>query len=361
MWNYATIPTRCPYTFREIDPAATESPYVADPDEAQLPPGWQNSGVITFAMAGARTSGKSIYIAVVVKLLERLTIEYGGTFDPADDFTRASYAEHYEAPLFGTGPEERRRVLRPTVPMENAEAHQRRPLIFRLGRPRRRHGESQNIFVVFRDVAGEDLEAQDFNERLPHLDFFQHADSVIYLYDPLGVPEIRTLLDGSVPLTSVSAAEPVTVLKNVVRALGPHRPTFALTLAKFDIMQEIQHLTVYGGTAAGRSEEVNWHAVMNNLGAAFRRAGSSYDREYSVSDTNLLHEEIRAMLMSLGAREMFNVLEQPLFGEGPHHYRCYAVSSLGASPSGENISNSGLAPFRCLDPLRAEFNRFGLF
>lgn len=365
MWNHVTdiIPTRCPYTFREIDPAATESPYVTDPDEAQLPPGWQHSGVITFAMAGARTSGKSIYIAVVVKLLKRLTIEYGGTFDPADDFTRESYSEHYEEPLFGTGQgeNERRRVLRPTVPAENAEAHQRRPLIFRLGRPRRRHGEAQNIFVVFRDVAGEDLEARDFTERLPHLDFFQHADSVIYLYDPLGVPEIRTLLAGSVPLTSVSATEPVAVLKNVVRAIGPHRPTFALTLAKFDIMQEIQHLAVYGGTASGRSKEMNWHAVMNNLGAAFRRAGSSYDREYSSSDINLLNEEIRSMLLSLGAREMFNILEQPPVGEGAHRYGCYAVSSLGSSPSGENISNSGLAPFRCLDPLRAEFDRFGLF
>ncbi|WP_257182922.1 hypothetical protein [Corynebacterium cystitidis] len=352
------LPTRCPYTFRDMDPAATESPYV-DPQEYPLPEGWQNSGVITFAMAGARTSGKSVYMAIVVKLLKHLCIEYGGAFDYANDATRESYHVNYEAPLFGLNGESRR-VLGATRPAESPEAYQHRPLIFRLGRHTLANGTTQNIFVVFRDVAGEDLEAMDFESRMPYLDFFQHVDSVIYLYDPLAVPEIRDLLAGSVPMDAVSTAEPVAVLKNVVRAIGPHRPEIALTLAKFDIMQEIPRLNL-SSTAAISSDSIDWKQVMDNLGAAFRRAGSRYAKPYDAADAELLHQETHSMLLNLRAREMFNVLNQPILGIEPHDYRCYVVSSLGASPTGEHIDDSGIAPFRLLDPLRAQFNKLGLF
>lgn len=352
------LPTRCPYTFRDMDPAATESPYV-DPDEFPLPEGWQNSGVITFAMAGARTSGKSVYIAIVVKLLRRLCIEYGGSFDFADNISRESYRNNYEKPLFGTDGKGSR-VLGATRPAGSPEAYQNRPLIFRLGRHQLANGATQNLFVVFRDVAGEDLEEDDFQSRMDHLDFFHHVDSVIYLYDPLAVDEIRNLLAGSVPMDAVSTAEPVAVLKNVVRAIGAHRPEIALTLAKFDIMQEIPRLNL-SSTSAISSDSVDWKQVMDNLGAAFRRAGSRHAKPYDAADAELLHQETHSMLLSLGAREMFNVLNQPTLGLEPHDYRCYVVSSLGASPTGEHIDDSGIAPFRLLDPLRAQFSKLGLF
>ena len=67
------LPTRCPFTFRELpDPGMTSSPFVdATAFDATLPEGWQNSGTLTFAMAGDRSSGKSMYIAVIVKLLRK--------------------------------------------------------------------------------------------------------------------------------------------------------------------------------------------------------------------------------------------------------------------------------------------------
>ncbi|WP_342318595.1 TRAFAC clade GTPase domain-containing protein [Corynebacterium mayonis] len=351
------IPTRCPYTFKEIDPAATVSPYAK---EKPLPEGWQNSGVITFAMAGARTSGKSVYIALVVKLLEHLSINYGGVFEPANESTRQSYNENYGVVLFGDENGEQR-VLSPTSPADSPSAYQSVPLIFRLGRHKLETGEEQNIFVVFRDVAGEDLEADNFDANKHHLEFFKHADCVIYLYDPLAVPEIRSLLAGSVSINSVSEAEPVDVLKNVVRAIGDAHPSIALTLSKFDIMQKISELKLSSTSALSSSDGVNWSVVMKNQGAAFRRAGSGASEGYSAADSALVHEETRSMLMSLGAREMFNVLRQPAATDSSHEFRCFVVSSLGASPAGDTIDEIGIAPFRVLDPLRAQFYSLGLF
>ncbi|MBA5244906.1 hypothetical protein [Corynebacterium haemomassiliense] len=354
--NYPMIPTKCPYSFRQMDPDQQHSEFA--PPGAELPAGWQNSGVITFALAGARTSGKSIYIAMAIKLLEQLTINFGGTFDPADEFTENSFRENYEVPLFGSD-ESRPRVLSPTAPIDNPDAYQRRPLIYRLGRPKRfNQPNPQQIFVVFRDIAGEDLEARDIRAKSEHLDFLQHADSVIYLYDPLAVSQIRSLVEGLVPTDSRSEASPADVLKNVIEVLGPARPDISLTLAKFDILQEIDRLET-GGFAATGSGSTSWPEVMNNLGAAFRRAGSGASRPFDRADSELVHEETRSMLHSLGAQEMFNALEQPL--GPPHNYHCHVVSSLGAPPSGDSISDYGIAPFRVLDPMRRVFNNYGLF
>ena len=348
------LPTRCPFTFRELpDPGMTSSPFVdATAFDATLPEGWQNSGTLTFAMAGDRSSGKSMYNAVIVKLLRKLVVANGGSFSYADEHTRRIYQEKYEKPLF-----EQMGLLPPTPPASAPDAHQQRPLIFDISTSK--HPE-QRLFVVFRDVAGEDLQEENFSDRESELEFFQHADRILFLFDPMSVPRIRQMLEGSVPTHEVDTDGPMVVLRNVLRVLGAeHRPKISLCMSKFDTMQQLaevnqDHLHYTGPNM------VNWQRVMSNFGATFRRDSAPLDGPYDRTAGELLDLEIRSMLQCLDATHLLNQLNQSLLGEGPYPFQCFAVSPLGASPEGDRINRSGIAPFRCLDPLRELFAEIGL-
>ncbi|WP_426718697.1 TRAFAC clade GTPase domain-containing protein [Corynebacterium auriscanis] len=343
--------TKCPYTFRAIrNPNSNVSPYVKDENgqPRQLPQGWAGSGTITIAMAGARSSGKSLYMAVVIKLLKRLVITKGHTFRPANAYTERTYREHYEEPLF-----ENMGILPPTPPSAQKDAYQREPLIFDIGAyPRGPRGDLQKIFVVFRDVAGEDLKAEGFESRRESLSFFGFADQVIFLYDPMAVPRIRDLLAGTVSTHEVGADDPADVLRNLLSVLGSsQRPFIALTLSKFDTLQNLENISLpsFDG-APGRN--INWQRVMGNKGARFSHEGSDLDGPFDLADHSLLNAEVKSLLECLEATELTNQMRIPLFGEKPYLYSCFAVSALGDSPASGKISRSGIAPFRCLDPIR---------
>ncbi|OKX84746.1 TRAFAC clade GTPase domain-containing protein [Corynebacterium glutamicum] len=348
------LPTRCPFTFQVLpDPEATSSPFVdATIQDATLPDGWQNSGTLTFAMAGDRSSGKSMYIAVIVKLLRKLVVANGGSFLYADEHTRRIYQEKYEKPLF-----EQMGLLPPTPPASAPDAHQQRPLIFDISTSN--HPE-QRLFLVFRDVAGEDLQEENFSAREDELAFFQNADRILFLFDPMSVPRIRQMLEGSVPTHEVDTDGPMVVLRNVLRVLGPdYRPKISLCMSKFDTMQQLAEVNQDHLHYAG-ANMVNWQRVMSNFGATFRRDSAPLDGEYDRVAGEILDLEIRSMLQCLDATHLLNQFNQPLAGEEAYPFQCFAVSPLGASPEGDRINRSGIAPFRCLDPLRELFSEIGI-
>ncbi|AGN20237.1 hypothetical protein J433_07230 [Corynebacterium glutamicum MT] len=348
------LPTRCPFTFQVLpDPEATSSPFVdATIQDATLPDGWQNSGTLTFAMAGDRSSGKSMYIAVIVKLLRKLVVANGGSFLYADEHTRRIYQEKYEKPLF-----EQMGLLPPTPPASAPDAHQQRPLIFDISTSN--HPE-QRLFLVFRDVAGEDLQEENFSAREDELAFFQNADRILFLFDPMSVPRIRQMLEGSVPTHEVDTDGPMVVLRNVLRVLGPdYRPKISLCMSKFDTMQQLAEVNQDHLHYAG-ANMVNWQRVMSNFGATFRRDSAPLDGAYDRVAGEILDLEIRSMLQCLDATHLLNQFNQPLAGEEAYPFQCFAVSPLGASPEGDRINRSGIAPFRCLDPLRELFSEIGI-
>ncbi|MCK7642255.1 hypothetical protein JIM95_006590 [Corynebacterium sp. CCM 8835] len=356
----ALLPTRCPYTF-QIMGEGTNLPCQTNPERYPLPDGWAGSGTLTFAMAGARASGKSLYIAVVVKLLEQLVENNGFVFEPADDPTREIYREQFEEPLF-----EQMGLPAPTSTGENEGAYQNQPLIFRIGTHLRTDANGQRvhqpIHVVIRDVAGEDFAQDHFPNMRERMRFFRFADEIIFMFDPVRVPEINNLLEGSIPslpkLDTHDTEDPATVLSNLLSLIEPEDdPLIALMLAKFDTMQElakVDQVDMYYGA----EDKVNWQRVMNNFGAGFRRESGDVTQPYSLPNGELLHHEVLSLLRCLDAMAFLNRLNEP----GRRlRYRCFAVSALGTPPeTGSSVSRSGIAPFRCLDPFRYVLAQWGL-
>src|SRR3954452_12908356 len=139
-----------------------------------LPPGWLDVQTTCLVMAGGRTSGKSIYIAVLKKQVEELTTLLGGAFEYGSALTQLTFEQYYERYIF-----EERKFMPPTASV-GLDTYQREPLVFRMGSIAGR----QQILVL-RDVAGEDLENRSV--AAPNFDFtsFVDADAILFLFDPM--------------------------------------------------------------------------------------------------------------------------------------------------------------------------------
>jgi hypothetical protein len=292
-----------------------------------IPSGWRQGQAICIAMAGGRATGKSLYMAVLVKQLELLCERLGVAMEPATRTTAVTYANNYERPLYA------QRGLIPPTPAAHIQAsYQREPLIFSIG-----VWQGVRRYVVFRDVAGEDLEGA--NLHAAPFRFFSNADAVFFMFDPLRVQMIRDQLYDLVPPQSWSGADPRSVLTNLLLAVGEGQPRLAVILSKFDVLRALNQ--VDGST---------WNQVMSNSGAAFMR-DSSPSRHYDEADGQLLHEEVRSLLQRLHGGSIVAAVENPSSGIRLTH-RYFVVSALGQPPVGNRLNPRGIAPFRCVDPLR---------
>ena len=118
---------------------------------AALPDGWRNGHAICIAMAGTPATGKSTFLAVLIKQMQLLCEGLGVSMEPATRASADAYLLNYEQPLY-----ELRGLIPPTPTLLAQAPQQREPLIFTLGL---RDGIRR--FLVIRDVAGEDLEYGD--------------------------------------------------------------------------------------------------------------------------------------------------------------------------------------------------------
>lgn len=299
-----------------------------------LPTGWRQGQAICIAMAGARATGKSLYVAVLIKQLELLCERLGVSMEPATPGTATHYANNYERPLFVE------RGLVPPTPAAHTEASfQREPLIYSIGA-----WQGVRRYVVLRDVAGEDLEGG--NLQALHFRFLANADAVFFMFDPLRVQVIRDQLRDLLPPQSWGGGDPRSVLSNLLLAVGQGRPRLAVIVSKFDTLRVLSEVE---GSA--------WSQVMSNPGAAFMR-DSSATWQYDELDGQLLHEEVRSLLLRLQGGSIVAAIENPSSGVRLH-YRYFVVSSLGQPPTGNRLNARGIAPFRVPDPLRWVTAGFG--
>ncbi|MGJ3509665.1 hypothetical protein [Enemella sp. A6] len=302
-----------------------------------LPDEWRHGQATCVALAGARATGKSIYIGVLIKQLELLAEAMETTVRFVTSTSREIYERVYERPLY-----EARGIIPPTPRANLSDSYQREPLILGLGTIR-----GVPRYLVLRDVAGEDLENPPDNQ--PHLGFFQDASAVLFLFDPTQVSEVRDQLRDLIPAQLHEGGDPALVLENLHRLIGPGQPRLGVVLSKFDTMQALRDVE---GTQLSR--------IMSNSGAAFiRDSGLTLGPALNPVDADQLHAEVRSLLQRLGAGHIVTAVERPHSGRSLDH-RFFVVSALGAPTDGQNLHDHGIASFRVLDPIRWALQREGV-
>jgi len=302
---------------------------------APIPPAWREADTVTIAMNGARWTGKTIYIAIMIQQLQHLLARHDTVISPYDATTKRVYETVYLPQLF-----EAAGVPNATPPSEQEGAFQRDPMIFSLGVLKGRQR-----FLVIRDVAGEEMEV--LPAKRTQLEFFRYADAILFMFDPMAVSEIKQRLTGIVP-DSQTGGLPRTVLNNLLELLGPARPPLGIVVSKFDALQRLSEV-----------QDQSWSHVMRNLGAGYLRDPGIDAKDFDTKDGELVSLEVESLLHRLNARELLITLRNPP-GGGSFDYRFFAVSALGHPTEGTKLSEFGISSYRVLDPVKWALSRRGI-
>jgi len=304
---------------------------------SQLPAQFGMIGSRMIGMAGAKDSGKTVYMTVLLhELRNRVGAQYGAAVMGADDETLRRYTGEYEDELYV-----RRHLFRATQRPAQRDGLVD-PLVFRFtANPGGlRGGRAQPTLMSFFDNAGEVWLSQadtDVDSR-----YLGCSDGILLLLDPLQMAGARELAAPGTPLPGAGPryASPEAVLTRVTNMLrtrnrGGRRKIdtpVAVVFTKIDAL---------------------WHTF--DEGSPLRsapRTGGRFDTSGSLD----VHEEIRHLLHSWEGSQIDRMLQ----ADYPRH-RFFGVSSLGRAPTGDNeVAGHGIQPYRVADPVLWLLSEFGV-
>ena len=302
-----------------------------------LPEQWRNRRVFTMAMAGARGSGKSVYIAVAVETLIRYAQARGRTVGPETTGTQEVYSSRYYKPLY-----QENKVVEGTPPIAAGGAYQRDPLIWSVV------GGPERLSIVMRDLSGEDVEKlagvrQDFS-------FIDRADLVVFLFDPLMLESVRQVLAGVIPDVDAHrlGARPGEVLPRILAQTGSGTARLALVISKFDSLHQLPRVSdSRAAILANPAAHFNQDATMRRTVLAPDRAAAEFEE-----DSRFLDAEVRALFDRINEESVTLVADQAARDGRIAAVRHFAVSAVGESPRHpDQLTQRGISPFRVLDPI----------
>ncbi|MFS8197418.1 TRAFAC clade GTPase domain-containing protein [Streptomyces sp. CWNU-52B] len=286
----------------------------------------QDSRII--ALVGAKASGKSTYVAVLVNELNR---RVGQAFDAS--LAAMGQGTQQRDKEMAQDLYERLRLPDATRP---AALGFNDPLLYRLSLPRRgRFGSgSRHTTLVFFDAAGEDLAGADAVDRYTR--YLSAADGIILLVDPLQLGSVRDRLprDEGPALPAVEtppqqiAADLATQLRAHGRggSRGRVSTPIAVAVTKTDMLRPL----------------LDPHSpLLDNA----THSGGSLDED----DRLAVHEELRSLLTDWDSGVLYRQLERDFA-----QLSLFGLSALGAPPPADapaDVPKSGPQPLRVEDPL----------
>ncbi|GLW29813.1 hypothetical protein [Actinoplanes regularis] len=314
-WWRTPRTARCPYC------GGQTGQHLCPRCNTPLPSGFGRGSSPLIAIAGARSTGKTVYLTVLTYRLQhamntRFRADVLPVGDDVTDWLKTNQRllfENGDLPEFTQQPDGRSE-----------------PLIFQW---RRRSSRLRRRFrtdvISLLDTPGESLSTRT---RADELQYLGNVDAFIVLLDPLSLPGLQQKIkvaDGT-PIAEENALQ---VLSQVTGALRRRegRPEetlidkpIAIAFAKIDLLRE--HLGAD-------------HAL-------FRQ--ETEDPWYDETAGEALSTSMRGLLHEWGAAELDIHLESNY-----QTYRYFALSSLGRQPNyaANKIAQEGVSPQRVTDPL----------
>ena len=292
------------------------------------------------ALVGAKESGKTVYMTVLVhELMHRVGEDLNAAISGADDETRLRFASDYEQPLYRES-----RLLASTT---TAAARDRAPLVFRFtteGKTSRLNrngtGEPQRTLLSFFDTAGEDLRsAQAVEENVQYL---AAADGIVLLLDPLQMRGARKLAAPGTRLPTPGAAndEPANVLENITD----------LIMAK----ERIKASQRIGKPLAIAFTKMD--TLLHDLKETSPLLRPPTHMPYfDEQDSLAVHTEIQRLLARWEGSRIDQIAQKNY-----RTYRYFGVSALGETPTDDNrVSPRGIRPYRVTGPFTWMLAQFG--
>ncbi|MGH4010565.1 MAG: hypothetical protein ACRDTH_20805 [Pseudonocardiaceae bacterium] len=296
------------------------------------------------ALVGARESGKTVYLTVLIhELTNRSGERLGSGVWGADEETRRVFAGDYERWLY-----QESQLLEATRTVAATRYGLRPPLVFSYatssggsGRPARLVDSAlrpaRKTLLSFFDTAGEDLISADSVEL--NARYLQAASAVLLMLDPLQMPGGRTraAADTRLPTPSSGGDDPYEVLQRITdlllagRRWGKVRKPLAVVFSKLDGF---------------------WDAMPPE---SVLRCPEPTARGVDEQDGLNVHAQIEALLHEWDGRRIDYFLQNNY-----RTYRYFGVSALGDTPTANNrVSEKGIQPYRVTDPFLWLLSKLG--
>ncbi|MCM2422614.1 hypothetical protein [Streptomyces sp. RKAG293] len=299
------------------------------------------------AMVGARNSGKTVFMTVLLhELMNRVGENFGSALMPADDETTKRFGTDYENTLYREG-----RLMGGTSSAaavgavdlsgsHGADLDSRvDPLVFRFGLTRQTllGPRPQNVVLSFFDTAGEDFNSLEKVQ--VHTRYLANADGIILVMDPLQMPGARAQ---ALPGTLLPGAENTEAAENVLNRVTE----MLLARSRKNALISTPVAVVFS------KMDALWHTLErgSRLAAQPSRTG-----RFDVADSRDVHEEVRDLL-----RTWHGVSLDQTLRTGYARYRYFGVSALGRTPTADSrVARTGIQPYRVTEPLLWLLSEFG--
>lgn len=295
-----------------------------------------------FAIIGARSSGKSNYFGVLLKLLERrYASEVGFTIFDQESLDIATlktvgssqlYRRRYGDRLWNS---DDRMAIDQTVSLtQNAEY--RIPLIYRIESPKRLWqyftkplARVNAVHTVIFDAAGEDMNDADRLDQ--HYRYLAGAAGIIFLIDPFQYPGIREHLSPELRKRFPVQVEPTEIVSQVINLL--ERQTGRKAGQKINVPVAF----VFTKCDMFRNTD-----IVDKSSPILRDA--THKRGFNSADCEMVSKEVRQLIKDGESQYLLKL------SEAFSHSAFFAVSALGETPD-ERLRLRSIQPLRVADPL----------
>lgn len=289
----------------------------------ELPLNIGSSKSYPIAIIGAKETGKSNYVAV---LINQLRNEVGRAFDCAlmacGDGTLNRYQREFYDPLY------RHRTC-----VRGSDAGDVDPLIYSLIFRRKgglfRKAGNDAVSLTFFDTAGENLNSIDSMQTFNR--YLYHASGIILLLDPLQIPSVRDRLEGKVRLPEENT-DVNTILNRTIEII---RTGSGLTSLK----KKIDIPIAISFTKIDAIEELLEPASCLKHDSAHIRDGA-----FNWMDFRDVNDEMQSLADTMLGEQLYQMVSTQF-----RSFAFFGLSALGSNPDVENRIPK-FRPFRVADP-----------
>ncbi|MBA2677466.1 MAG: hypothetical protein H0U76_03595 [Ktedonobacteraceae bacterium] len=284
---------------------------------------------INIAVVGDTFSGKSSYIAAIIRQIRQGDLQRADRYARFDCLTQdveSTYIREVIAPLF----EQKQAPLatQPASPLDTS----RPPLIYELILSPGPDYPARRINLILYDASGEDLAVK---ERMVQFSrYVLNASAIIFLADPVSMPQIFDQLPPFLQRKG-SAAQGRTsssVLNSIIRLVEDYRGVgagarlsstpIAINVTKSDLLKQLTAL------------QYQYHFLKR----------PTYNGVVDLKDLDIVNGEVRHLLQEYGEHTLLQSTQN--FSK----VRFFATSATGYSPD-SNDRYPAVEPCRCLDPI----------
>ncbi len=287
------------------------------------------------SIIGARSSGKTNYITVLIDQMKKELHKLGGlhilpsaTADLPKYRTSVRYMEDFYNTLYRNK----------TCPAQTqiGDEKSRVPLIYRLTCPAE---NVDPIFLVFYDTAGENF--NDGQTVRNNVKFLDHSDAYIFLMDTFQIPAVKEKLH--IP-DSPGDQNYDKILETVVEVLNT--PTEGkVTYTKKPMAVTFSKIDAIIANPEAFPEETIPNLKMESDSIFLNEEGMK------LSEIDSVHDGIKKALSKkwneAGFAGNFDTIYK---GDNADNYRFFGISALGQKPNADNEVDE-IRPYRVLDPL----------